>query len=683
MNREEAEKRIGKLKKVIRRHRYFYHVLDKQEISSDALESLKKELQQLENKFPELITPDSPTQRVGGEPVESFQKFEHPKPMLSLTDAFSKQDMKDWEKRNKKLLSSQEAESIEYFCESKFDGVALELVYENQILKIGATRGDGEVGEDVTHNIRTIEAVPLRLTQNAVQKVKEKYFLPERTVIRGEVLIKKDDFEKINRQREKEKLEPYANPRNLAAGSIRQLDPRMAAARNLDFFAYDLSVDVGQKTHKEGHQILKMLGFKVSPEQRVCDRLGQVFTFFENVRRKREALGYEIDGVVVSVNQNDIFNKLGAAGKGPRGAIAFKFPLKHAVTTIKEIKVQVGRTGVLTPVAVLKPVEVGGVRISRATLHNEEEIERLGVKVGDSVIVGRAGDVIPRVIKVLPEMRTGGEKEFHMPQQCPVCGSEVEKENSGVITKCVNTNCPARERKNFYHFVSRSAFDIEGLGPQTIDKLLDKGLVQTPADLFKLEKGDLLPLENFSYKASEKLIQAIDSSRKITLPRFLYALGIPNVGSETAYSLAQEFQTLSLLKKASRDELEEVPDIGPKVAESIHTWFQKDKNQEFLKELQEAGVEIEKQETADKNQRLKGTTFVLTGQLKSMTRQEAKKRIRDLGGKTTGSVSRKTEYVVAGDSPGSKLKEAKKIGVKVLSEEEFLRMIDLKHFFEW
>ncbi len=676
ISREEAKKRIDKLKKVIRRHRYFYHVLNKQEISPDALESLKKELQRLENKFPELVTEDSPTQRVGGEPVEGFQKLRHPKPMLSLTDAFSKQDMRDWEKRNTKLLSDREEEKIEYFCEFKFDGVALELVYENQMLRAGVTRGDGEVGEDVTHNVKTIEAVPLKLTQNAVERIKKEYSFPPQVVIRGEVLIKKEDFEEINDQRKKKNLEPYANPRNLAAGSIRQLDPQVAAGRNLDFFAYEFSTDIGQATHEQGHRILKTLGFKVSSEQSVCSDLDQVFSFFEKVRQKREDLAYEIDGIVVNINQNDIFDNLGVAGKGPRGAIAFKFPLKHAVTEIKDIRVQVGRTGVLTPVAVLKPVEVGGVLVSRATLHNEDEVERLGVKIGDSVVVGRAGDVIPHIIEVLPEMRQGDEKSFKMPEKCPVCGEEVKKEEGGVVTRCVNEDCPARERKSFYHFISRSAFDIEGLGPQTIDKLLDKGLIQSPADLFLLEKGDLLPLDNFSHQSSENLIQAIRSRRRIALPRFLYALGIPNVGSETAYILAQEFKTLSSLQRASKNELEKLSDIGPKIAQSIYAWFRKDKNQDLLDDLKKAGIEIEEQKTVEKNQKFEGKTFVFTGQLEAMTREEAKQEVRASGGKTTETVSQNTDYLVVGGSPGSKLDKAKEIGVQLLSEKEFLQTLE-------
>ncbi len=671
MDKEEAQKRVKELRKVIRRHRYFYHSLGKEEISPDALDSLKKELSRLENEYPELITPDSPTQRVAGEPLEKFKKMAHPRPMLSLNDAFSKEDMSDWEERNRKMITSAEEEKINYFCEYKFDGVALELIYRNGVLEAGATRGDGEMGEDVTQNIKTIEAIPLKLREEAAGEAKMDRGASE-VVVRGEVLIKKSDFEKINKRRKRKELEPYANPRNLAAGTIRQLDPKVVSRRNLDFFAYDL-LGAGE-THEEKHRRLEILGFKVSPEYSLCSGLSQVFKFFEKVKEKREELPYEIDGIVVTVNQNNIFEKLGVAGKAPRGSIALKFPLKEAVTRVKDIVVQVGRTGVLTPVAILEPVEIGGVTITRATLHNEDEIERLGVKVGDEVVVGRAGDVIPDVIKVLPEMRSGDEKEFKMPEKCPSCGHKVKKDEEDVLTKCPNPSCPAKKRKRFYHFVERAAFNIEGLGPKIIDKLLDEKLIRDPADFFQLEKGDLLPLENFSHKASENLISSIRASREVSFPRFLYALGIPGVGSETAYDLAREFGSLEGLKRATKKELEGVPDIGPKVAESIRNWFGKEGNQKFLKRLQDAGVKIK--ELKKEEQRLKGRTFVFTGRMDSMTRQEAERRVRELGGDPAGSISSATDYLVAGSSPGSKLEKAKELGVDVLSEREFLEMIN-------
>ncbi len=682
MTKKEAKERIEKLKKVINYHRYLYHVLDRQEISDSALDSLKQELYKLEQQFPEFITPDSPTQRVGGKPLEEFKKVKHSLPMLSLNDAFTEKDMEDWLERISKLLTKEELSQLDFFCELKFDGLAIELVYDKGILKIGSTRGDGMVGEDVTQNLKTIEAIPLSISEEYIdksflQKNKSKIF--SRLIVRGEVFISKEEFKKLNKEREKNGLPKYANPRNVAAGSVRQLDPKITAQRKLDSFIYDLITDLGQKTHKEKHKILKTLGFKVNKYSKHCRSLEEVFEFHKYCQKIRDNLPYEIDGVVVIVNQNKIFEKLGVVGKAPRGAIAYKFPLKQAETIVKDIKVQVGRTGALTPVAYLKPVEIGGVVISRATLHNEDEIRRLGLKIGDTVIVGRAGDVIPEIVKVLPELRSGREKEFKMPKYCPACGSKIEKKPGEAIYYCPNPNCFAKQRRFLYHFVSKGAFDIQGLGPRIIDQLIEKSLISDAADLFNLKKGDLLPLEGFAEKAAENLVNSIQEKKVISLPRFIYSLGIRNVGEEMAYILAERFGSLEKLANASLEELEEIEGIGEISAYSIYNWFKKEKNQEFLKKLKKAGVIVEEMKTekkGQKEQKLKGKIFVFTGALGNFTREEAKEKVRRLGGIVSESVSKRTDYLVVGKDPGSKLEKAKKFNVRTINEKEFLKMIN-------
>ena len=694
MTKKEAKARIEKLKKLINYHRYLYHVLDRQEITPEALDSLKKELFDLEQKFPEFITPDSPTQRVGGKPLEKFEKVRHPQPMLSINDAFSKKDMKDWLERISRLLTPEEVKEIDFYCEPKLDGLGIELIYRNGVLAIGATRGDGIIGEDVTQNLKTIEAIPLRLREvEEVAKDLEKEGLKEiaknirkkglkEVVARGEAIISKKDFERVNRERKKMGYPPFANPRNLAAGSIRQLDPKITAKRHLDSNCYELITDFGQKTHEQKHKILQALGFKTNNKySKYCKNLEEVFAFYEKTQKMREKFPYEIDGVVVTVNKIKIFEKLGVVGKAPRGVIAFKFPLKQATTIVKDIRVQVGRTGALTPVAILEPVEVGGVTISRATLHNEDEIKRLGVKIGDTVIVGRAGDVIPDIIKVLPELRTGKEKEFKMPKKCPVCGGRVEKPPGEVVARCVNRECWARQRRYFYHFVSKGAFDIVGLGPKIIDQLVEKGLVSDPADLFELKEGDLVPLEGFAEKKAKNIIEAIQAKKEIELSRFIYALGIRNVGEETAQDLTNHFGSLENLQKASLEDLQDLMDIGPVVARSIYNWFRDKRNLKFLEKLKRAGVKVKSPKLKIKSQKLKGKIFVLTGTLQSMTREKAKENIRALGGKVASDVSSNTDFLVVGESPGSKLQRAKKLkmqGAKIqlITEKEFLKMLN-------
>jgi len=658
MTKQEAKKRVQKLKKVIKHHRYLYHVLDKQEISDAALDSLKKELFDLEQKFPEFVTFDSPTQRIGGKPLDKFRKVKHPYPMLSFNDAFSEKDMQDWLERISKLLSSKEKSEIDFYCELKIDGLAIELIYEQGVLKVGSTRGDGKIGEDIIHNLKTIEAIPLSIDGSVV--------------VRGEVFISKKNFEKFKKT--------YANPRNLAAGSVRQLDPKITASRNLDSFIYDL-IDDKAKTHEDEHKILKELRFKTNPYNKYCKDLSEVFKFHKHIHNIREKIPYEIDGIVVIINSNKLFNKLGTVGKAPRGAIAYKFPAMQVTTVIRDIKVQIGRTGALTPVAHLKPVQVGGVTVSRATLHNEDEIKRLGVKIGDTVVIERAGDVIPDIVKVLPDLRTGKEKEFKMPKQCPICGGKVVKSQSEVVLRCSNKKCFAQRKQYFNHFISRAAFDIQGLGPKVVDQLIGKGLVSDPADLFGLKLWDLVSLERFAHKSADNFIKAVEGKKEITLPRFIYALGIRNVGEETALDLstlggsASGWANIDRLKNTSIEELENIQDIGPIVARSIYDWFKEEKNIGYLDKLKRVGIKISHYKLSDKGKKLKGKKFVLTGSLNSLTREDAKNRIRNLGGDVSGSVSKETDYVVVGSDPGSKYDKAKKLGIKILTEKEFKTLL--------
>ncbi|OGN00988.1 MAG: hypothetical protein A3I26_02525 [Candidatus Yanofskybacteria bacterium RIFCSPLOWO2_02_FULL_43_10] len=661
MAKSEAKERIDKLKKTINRHRYLYHVLDRQEISDEALDALKKELFDLEQKFPEFITSDSPTQRIGGKPLKQFKKVHHPEPMLSFNDAFDENDMNEWKKRFEKILPR--AKQHGYYCELKIDGLAIELIYKNGLLDTGSTRGDGIVGEDVTQNLKTVDAIPLVLNEK------------KDVVVRGEVFITRKEFERINKTQKKAGLKIYANPRNLAAGSIRQLDPKVTASRRLDSYAYSLITDFGQKTHEDEHLILKTLGFKTNPHNKAAANMREVDKFRDYWEKERDKLNYETDGVVVILNHNNIFNRLGVVGKAPRGAIAYKFSPKESETVVEDIIVQVGRTGVLTPVAVLRPVQIGGTTVSRATLHNLDEIKRLGVKTGDTVIVGRAGDVIPDVKKVLKELRTGKEKEFHMPKKCPACGEPVEKTEEQVAYRCVNRDCPAIKREAIYHFVSRKALNMEGIGPRIIDQLMAAGLIRDSADLFSLKKEDLLNLERFADKSAENVIDAIRSKKKVALNKFIYSLGIDHVGEETGFVLAKKFKTLKSIAEAGLEELQNVPDVGPVVAQSIYDWFQKPYNKNILSKFKKAGIRVIEEKVTKESAKFVGKTFVLTGTLESLGRDEAKDKIRELGGDVSGSVSKNTDYVITGSEPGSKYDEAEKLGIKIVNEKEFLEML--------
>lgn len=665
MLKEAAKKRIEALKKAIKKHRYDYHVLNKQEISDAALDTLKKELFDLENEHPGLVTKDSPTQRVGGEPLPEFQKVSHKQRMLSLTDAFSQEDVSDWFKRNEKYLD--EKISPEFYCDPKMDGLAIELVYQDGFLVQASTRGDGAVGEDVTQNIKTIDAIPLSLHGETSGEI----------IIRGEAFLHKKDFEAINKSQRAKGEKEYANPRNVAAGSIRQLDPKITAQRNLDFYAYSL-IGTPAKTHAEEYKELNRLGVKTNPHGKVVSGLGEVNDFFESLNKKREKLPYEIDGVVITINSIETYKKLGVVGKAPRGAMAFKFPAEESTTVIEDIRMQVGRTGAVTPVADLKPVQIKGVTVRHATLHNFDEIDRLDVKIGDTVIVSRAGDVIPKIIKVLPELRTGQEKSIRPPRQ--IDGYEVVKD--GAIYKVKDPEYGARKREGLYHFISRKAFNLDGLGPRIIDRFVQEGFISEAADIFTLDPDEIKVLDQFGEKSAENIVSEVKEKKHITLERFFFALGIEQVGEETAillseYAAKNHATTISSILKLfgsiTPEELETLPDVGPIVAKSISDWFKNSKNIELLKKLDVVGVTLQKPKHTGSN--LSGKSFVLTGTLENLTRDEAKEKIRAAGGKVSSSVSKNTDYVVAGTDPGSKYDNAKTLGVKIISEAEFQKLL--------
>jgi len=663
MNKSAAKKRIQQLRDEINHHRYLYHVQDRQEISDSALDSLKKELFDLENEFPELITSDSPTQRVAGEALDKFKKVTHAVPMLSLQDAFSQSDVEAWLERIHKLTDKK----LEFFVETKMDGLAVSLVYENGILVRAATRGDGRIGEDVTHNVKTIESVPLKLNNFAG------LVMPRKLEVRGEVYMLRDVFSKLNKQQEKIGGKIFANPRNAAAGTIRQLDPQITAGRHLSFMAYNLVTDVGQTTHEQSHKILEQLGFRAGDYQILCSDLTAVMRSYAEVNKKRDKLPYWIDGLVVQVNDNKILYELGVVGKAPRGIIALKFPAEQVTTIVEDIMVQVGRTGVLTPVAVLKPVSVAGTIVSRATLHNMDEIERLDIRIGDTVIIQKAGDIIPDIVQVLPRFRSGRVERFKMPTQ--FMRSKVVRPKGEVNYYVTNKNILAIEKERLYHFVSKKAFAIDGLGPKIIDQLLQTGLIQDAADIFNLQLGDLESLERFAEKSALNIITAINQSKKISFARFLYALGIRHVGEQTAITLANNFTDLSVLQKVNLKELQNLPDVGEVVAQSIIDFLAATENKIFLKKLLDHGINIQYASAKKKSGRLAGKIFVLTGTLDTLTRDEAAELIRQQDGKISSSVSVKTDYVVAGSEAGLKLTKAEQLGIKILSAAEFLKLI--------
>ena len=677
MDKKQAKERIEKLRKAIDKYRYAYHVEDKSLISDEALDALKKELFDLEQQYPDLVTADSPTQRVAGKPLKEFKKVKHEQPMISLNDAFSEEDVHDWIKRLENYFGREVKK--EFYCEHKIDGLSVELVYESGVFSQGSTRGDGLVGEDITQNLKTVQAIPLKLESRIKnQEVR----IPKHLVVRGEVFLTKKEFERINKELEKKGEKTYANPRNLAAGTVRQLDPKITAGRKLDSFEYAIVSDVGQKTHEEEHKLLESWGFKTNPHNKNVSSVAGIFEFQKSVGKEREKIPYEIDGVVVIVNDNKTFETAGVIGKAPRGAIAYKFSPKEATTIVEDVQAQVGRTGAITPVAVLKPVQVGGITITHATLHNYDEVERLGLKIGDTVIISRAGDVIPHVDKVLTEMRTGKEKAVHPPRACPVDGSAVVKD--GAIYRCGNKNCGARLRESLYHFVG--AFNLDGVGPKIVDRFLDEGLITDAADLFTLQKGDIEALERFGEKSAENIVNEIAERKTIAIDRFISSLGILHVGEETSRLLGEKAiavrprisrpaEIVEIFGNFGEEQLQEIPDIGPAVAQSIYEFFQDKRHLEFIKKLDKVGVRLESGGLKVKSSKLKGSTFVLTGTMESLSREEAKQKIRQLGGEVSESVSKQTSYVVAGSEAGSKLDKAEKLGVKVLNEKEFLKLI--------
>lgn len=662
MDKKEVKIRIEKLKKEIEHHRYLYHVLDKSEISEEALDSLKKELLDLEKNYPEFITKDSPSMRVSGVALDKFEKILHSFPVLSLQDIFSIEEFYDWENRNKKIANG----NYDYFCELKLDGLTIVLTYENGILKNAATRGDGKIGEDVTNNIKTIESVPLKLRDN-------KRKIPEILTVRGEVVLTKSYFEKINKQRERDGLEPFANPRNIAAGSIRQLDPNVTRQRELLYFGYYFDEDLGQTTHQEEHEILKEYGFKISNHNEYCKNDKEVETYLKKWEEKRKKLDYMTDGVVIVVNNINLEKKLGSVGKTERWMIAYKFRAEQVTSQVKDIIFQVGRTGAITPVAILEPKKLAGSLISRATLHNFDEIKRLDVRIGDTVILQKAGDVIPDIVETLVRLRTGNEKKVLAPRKCPACNSDVYKKDGEVNYYCSNKNCYAVQKESIIHFVSKKAFNIEGLGIKIVEQLIECGLIKDVSDIFKLKKEDLISLERFADKSADNLIEAIENSKKINFDRFIYSLGIRHVGDEMSSILAYRFGNLEKFMKISEEELTSINDIGPKVCESVYKFLNNSKNINLIDKLIALGVKIIPVKT--KSQKLKGKILVLTGSLSNFTRDNAKKIIRELGGKVSSSISSEVDYLVCGDEPGSKFDKAKKLGIKIIDEKKFEQLI--------
>jgi len=577
--------------------------------------------------------------------------------MLSIEDVFGQEELGDWEKYILKLSGEKK---LEYFCELKIDGFAVALRYQKGMFSLGATRGNGKIGENVTQNLKTIKSIPLQLRGNYKESDIE---------VRGEVYMEKKAFLKF--------ADIYSNPRNLAAGSIRQLDPKLAASRPLKFIAYGLKTNIGQTLHSQEHKLLQAIGFQGDKTTRICRNTSEVFAYYKEMEKKRESFPFLIDGIVVTINDNSIFEALGVAGKSPRGIRAIKFSGKQNTTKINDIQLQVGRTGAVTPVAILEPVKIEGVTISRATLHNEDEIQKLDVRVKDTVIIERAGDVIPTVVKVLKELRTGKEKKFHLPKKCPVCATALTKPDKEVIWRCPNIKCQAKQREQLHHFVSKKAFDIEGLGPKIIDQLTEQHLVSDATDIFQLKEGDLVPLERFAEKSAANLIVSIEQSKTISLARFIYALGIRHVGEETAVDLAGNYD-LKTLQQANKQELTAMRDIGEVMAVSIYHWFQDSKNKKFIEKLLGLGIKIQNprsRKSSGKQAALAGKVFVLTGSLDSLTRDEAKAKIRSLGGEISSSVSKATAYLVAGSEPGTKLKKARELGVTVLTEKEFLSKV--------
>ena len=659
MDRKEAEEKIKKLREEINYHNYKYYIENNPVISDYEYDQLLKQLEKLESEYPDLITPDSPTQRVGEQPVEGFKTVKHKVPMLSLANTYSYDEIREFDERVRKNVGD-----VEYIVDPKIDGVGVALLYENGVFVRGATRGDGFKGDDITVNLKTIRSIPLRLRGNVLKDIE----------VRGEVYMPLEGFKKYNREQAEKGGVIFANPRNAAAGSLRQLDPRIVASRPLDIFIYYLSYsDREFDTLENAFKALKEAGFRINPLMEKVKTVDEVIEYCDDLEKKRETLDYEIDGVVVKVNSYAQQRELGETSKNPRWAIAYKFSAKQATTKLKDIVIQVGRTGTLTPVAVLEPVKVGGVTVSRATLHNFDELKRKDIRVGDWVLVERSGDVIPQIVKSIKERRTGTEKRKGIPKKCPVCGTEVVRPEGEVAVRCPNKYCPARLKWRLRYYASRDAMDIDHLGEKTIDKLLDAGLVKDIADLYSLKKEDLLKLEGFKEKSAQNLLDSIERSKKQDLSRLIYGLGIRHVGKYAAQLLASRYNSIDELAKASEDELKQIEGLGDKSAESIVTFFSTEENQKLIERLKEIGVKT--RENKKHGLPLEGKKFVFTGKLLTLSRPEASDLVKQKGGIVASSVSKDVDYVVVGDKPGSKYQKAKKLNLKIINEEEFKKIV--------
>jgi DNA ligase (NAD+) len=659
MDKKEIRNKIDKLRREIEYHNYRYYILDDPKISDREYDLALRELIKLEQENPEFFDANSPTQRVGSAPSKKFGAFHHDVPMLSISNAMDLEELNKWDERVRKSLGKND---IEYCCELKFDGSSISLIYKNSEFSSGGTRGDGENGENVTSNLRTVKSIPLVLQGDIESEV----------VVRGEVMMDKDAFEKINTLAIKEGGKVFANPRNAAAGSLRQLDPKITASRHLKFFAYYIISGIKTKTQSEQLQDLKKLGFIVSPNWKLIKGINGVKKYLEHWALAKDTLPFGIDGVVIKVNNVADQEKLGYVSRSPRWALAYKFAAEEQETEVIDIEVQVGRTGVLTPVAHLVPVLIAGSTVSRATLHNKEEVKRKDIRIGDHVLVHKAGEVIPEIIKSLKNKRTGHEHLFKMPSNCPVCGTKIVGDARGIIVKCPNKNCFAQHNEQIIHFVSRAGFDIEHIGPALVEQLIENKLIEDAADLFSLERGDLEVLDRMGEKSAQNVIDSLKAREKISLNRFIFALGIPNVGEQIASDLADQFETLDKLENARLEEIENLFGIGEIVAKSIYDYFQNSKNKGLLEKLMKLGIRIEKNR---KSRKLAGQSFVITGSLQNFSREVAEEKIRELGGKASSSVSPNTAYVVAGEAPGSKYDKAKKLGVKIISEQEFIKIL--------
>lgn len=661
MNASEAQQRIEALRQELEQYSYQYHTLDDPSVSDYEYDKKMQELMNLEEEFPELQTPDSPSQRVGGKPLDAFVKVQHDIPMLSLGNAFNEEELRDFDRRVKNGTDAE----VSYVCELKIDGLAVSLKYEDGVFVRGATRGDGTTGEDITKNLRTIRSIPLRLKE------------PVTLEVRGEAYMPKRSFVSLNEAKEAGGEEPFANPRNAAAGSLRQLDPKIAAKRNLDIFLYGIGVweDDPTDAHSDRLERMKELGLKTNPEWQKCTNIDEVIDYVNSWVERRPDLDYEIDGIVIKVDRLDQQEALGFTAKSPRWATAFKFPAEEAVTKLTDIELSVGRTGAVTPTAILEPVKVAGTTVQRASLHNEDLIREKDIRIGDTVVIKKAGDIIPEVVRVLTDQRTGEEEPYYMPETCPECGSELVRIEEEVALRCINPNCPAQLREGLIHFVSRTAMDIEGLGEKVIAQLFQENLIHNIADLYKLDREELLQLDRMGEKSVENLLHAIEASKENSLERLLFGLGVRYVGSKAASTLAQHFEHMDALKQADTETLEAVPEIGSKMADSIASYFDKPQVNELLDELKSLGLNMEylgaKKSDQPEDSPFKDKTIVLTGKMEHFSRSEAKKIVEELGGKVTGSVSAKTDLLIAGEDAGSKYKKAADLGVEIWDEEQF------------